>query len=109
MFIDFDDLPRAEKEYLIKEFGLPSAEEKLVHLRYVAGFSYSRIASELHLSEKSVGPMLTEARKHMISIAKTLKPLHNERVTKLIAALGWDVLEWPTKANRKKHLNDQGN
>ncbi len=105
MFIDFEDLPKAEMEYLIERFGLPDTEEKLVRLKYVHGFSYLRIANELHLSEKSIGPMLTRARKHMIAIAKTLHELHDERVTKLIAALGWDVLEWPTKANRRKYLN----
>lgn len=102
MFLNFDDLPKSEKEYLIKNFGLSEKEEQLMMLKYINEFSYSRIASELHISKHSVGPMLSKARKHMIVIAKALTNLHDTRTQNLITALGWDVLNWPTKTNRKK-------
>lgn len=102
MSLAFEKLPRNEKIHLINWFGLPEKEAKLLTLRYVNEFNYSRIAAELHISEKSIGALLTRARKHTVEIAKECFPIADEHTQKLIIAVGWDELDWPTLQNRRK-------
>lgn len=102
MLIDFDRLPRREKAYMIESFGLSEREAEVLRLRYVDGLSYSRIAAEMNMSEKSVGNALMRARKHMVEIAKACYPLADERLKSLIDTVGWVELEWPTLGSRKK-------
>lgn len=100
--LDFDNLPKPEKEYMIRAFGLRGNEEEILLLRYVYGFSYRRIADEMNLSERSVGNSLTRARRRMVDIAKDCYPLADERLRSLIDVVGWRELEWPTLGNRHK-------
>lgn len=102
MHLKFDSLPKAEKRYMIERFGLPKMEEDVLMLKYVHGMSYQRIASELHISEKSVGAELTKARKHIVSVSKELYPIADDRMKLLIDAVGWLELDWPVILNRNR-------
>lgn len=102
MTMSFADLPKPEKVFLIEGFGLTDDEESLMLLKYVEEASYSTIAAELGVSRSSVGAMLTRVRKHMVSIAKELYPIADDRTRHLIDVLGWLTLEWPTMKNRNK-------
>lgn len=100
--MDFEDLPRREKAYMLDAFGLPDREDEILRLRYVDGYGYPRIAAEMHVSESSVGALLTRARKHMVEIAKQLYPIADERTRHLVDVLGWVELEWPTLESRRR-------
>lgn len=89
MSITFAELPRAEKVYILSVFGLPSMEERLLFLRYVECSSYDRIAAELNISPKSVGTMLTRARRHAKLIANELYAIADDRCREIIDRLGW--------------------
>lgn len=97
----FENLPRAEKEFLLEKMGLPDKEFKVLWLRYVDDFSYRRIAAEIRVSPKSVGNLLTRARIHVVDIAKTCYPIADDRTKHLIDTVGWRELEWPTLKNRR--------
>ena len=102
MTISFDRLSKATQERLIKAFRLPENEERVLMLRYVFGFSYTRIAAEMNVSQKSVGPMLTRTRAHVIEIARECYELADEDTRKAIDMLGWREIEWPIIYNRNK-------
>lgn len=89
MTIAFSALPKHEKVYILLKLGLPEREEKLLYLKYVEGFSYSRIAAEMNLSPKSVGPLLTRVRKHAITIAHECYDLTDERTRMIIGKVDW--------------------
>lgn len=108
MHINFDELPRSEQRYLIGRLDLPQKERRILELKYAEGFSYDRIAAELCLSKKSVGPLLSRARKHAVSLAKALHPICDERTQRLIALVGWDELEWPTLSSRRTEGESSG-
>lgn len=84
MSITFNDLPRHEKAYIIDKLGLSERDERLLHLKYVEGFSYHRIAAEMNLSPKSVGPLLTRVRKHAIMIANECYDMADDRCKMII-------------------------
>lgn len=84
MSITFNDLPKYEKAYIIDKLGLSEREERLLHLKYVEGFSYHRIAAEMNLSPKSVGPLLTRVRKHAIRIANECYDMADDRCKMII-------------------------
>lgn len=101
MYMSFDRLPKAEKIYLIETFGLPEREEQILKLAFVDRLSSSGIAAEMFVSQKSVGRLLHNAKKHMVEIAKQCYDISDDRTRKLIDILGWKVLDWPTLKNRR--------
>lgn len=101
-YMDFEDLPAREIAYLIDVFGLSDFETRILTLRYVMRLSYAEIAATMHLSEKSVGGLLSRARRHMFEIANNLYDLQDERARKLIDVLGWRELDWPVIRNRNR-------
>lgn len=101
MHMAFKQLPRTEREYLLEVFALPEREHRIMHLKYIREYSYSEIAAELCISEKSVGKALNRAKRHMVDIAVNLHPIADERTRMLIDVLGWLDIDFPTERNRK--------
>lgn len=101
MYISFASLPKDERHYLLKRLHLSRAENEVLKLRYIEELSYRNIAAQLNISNNSVGPMLTKARKHMVSVASGIYDLLEERAKKLIDTLGWKELSWEEIAGRK--------
>ena len=108
MTIAFRDLPKATQKRIIKSMCLPKNEERLLWLRYIEEFNYTRIAAELHISCSSVGPLLTKTRKHVIKIANECYELAPDEVKKSIDMLEWRSIEWPVIYNRNKIEREGG-
>ena len=101
MSLDFRMLPMSDKMYILERITLPEDETMILTLKYVFEFSYSRIAAEMNISEKSVGPMLTKARKDTVTVAKECAEIEDDKTKAIIKILGWDMLDWPTMKNRR--------
>lgn len=101
MYISFASLPKNEQEYLLNRLNLSNTENTLLKLRYVKELSYNAIAAELNISPKSVGALLTRARKHTVSVASKLYCVLETKAKLLIDKLGWRELTWEEIANRK--------
>lgn len=101
MSITFNDLPKHEKAYIIDKLGLSEREERLLHLKYVEGFSYHRIAAEMNLSPKSVGPLLTRVRKHAIRIANECYDMADDRCKMII-----EKVDFADKCSKNKLHNN---
>ena len=99
--IEFAKIPVEDRIYLLEAFSLPEDESRILFLKYVFGFSYQRIAGEMNISEKSVGALLSRARKDIVTIAKECYDISDDKTKSIIRTCGWDVLEWPTLKNRK--------
>ena len=101
MYIAFASLPKDEQEYILNRLNLSHFENEMLKLRYVRELSYDAIAAELNVSPKSVGSLLTKARKRMVEVASSLYELLEERARKVIDKLGWRELSWEEIAGRK--------
>lgn len=101
MYISFASLPKDEQQYLLSRLYLSHSENELLILRYIQELSYRDIAAHLNVSHRSVGPMLTKARKRMITVASGIYDLLEDRARKLIDTLGWKELSWKDIAGRK--------
>lgn len=99
--MEFEKLPRSDKEYLIREFGLPDREERLMLLKFVMGYTTSEIAAEMSISPKSVGHMVNDVKKHMVEIAKNCYWTRDDKAKELIDILGWRELKWPILTNKR--------
>lgn len=101
-YMSFAELPKQSQEHLLGTLGLPEDESRIIWLKYVLEYSYSEIAAEMHIGEKSVGKALKKAKQHSIKVARMLYPLADDKSKALIDALGWREIPWPIEVNRRK-------
>ena len=102
MYVSFDELPPSRQRHVLDALALKPDERTALMLRYVEELPYSAIATRMHLSETSVGPLLTRARRHAVELARKTYHIANDETRVMVDLLGWREVDWPVIYNRRR-------